>query len=30
MTVTPEASRIVVFSRGTSIGFRGLIPTGGH
>lgn len=30
MTVTPEASRMAVFSRGTSIGSRGLIPTGGH
>lgn len=30
MTVTPDASRIAVLSRGTSIGFRGLIPVGGH
>lgn len=30
VTVTPEASRMAVFRRGTSIGFRGLIPTGGH
>lgn len=30
MTVTPEARRIAVFSNGTSMGFRGLIPTGGH
>lgn len=30
VTVTPEASRMAVFSSGTSIGFRGLIPTGGH
>lgn len=28
--VTPEASRIAVFNRGTSIGFRGKIPVGGQ
>ena len=30
VTVTPEARRIAVFSRGTSRGLRGLIPVGGH
>ena len=30
VTVTPEARRIAVFRRGTSRGFRGLIPVGGH
>lgn len=30
VTVTPDARRIAVFSRGTSRGFRGLIPVGGH
>lgn len=30
VTVIPEARRIAVFRRGTSIGSRGLIPTGGH
>lgn len=30
MTVTPEASRMAVFRSGTSIGSRGLMPTGGH
>lgn len=30
VTVTPEAKRIAVFRRGTSRGFRGLIPVGGH
>lgn len=30
MTVIPEASRIVVFRSGTSMGLSGLIPTGGH
>lgn len=30
MTVTPEARRMAVFNSGTSIGFSGLIPTGGH
>ena len=30
MTVTPEAKRMAVFRSGTSIGFSGLIPTGGH
>lgn len=30
MTVTPDARRMAVFRSGTSIGFRGLIPTGGH
>ena len=28
--MTPEARRIAVFSRGTSRGFRGLTPVGGH
>lgn len=30
VTVTPEARRIAVLSRGTSRGLRGLIPVGGH
>lgn len=30
VTVTPEANRIAVLSSGTSMGSRGLIPTGGH
>ena len=30
VTVTPEAKRMAVLRRGTSIGSRGLIPTGGH
>lgn len=30
VTVTPEASRMAVFSRGTSSGLSGLIPVGGH
>lgn len=30
VTVTPEASRMAVFSSGTSRGLRGLIPVGGH
>lgn len=30
VTVTPEARRMAVFSRGTSIGLIGWIPTGGH
>lgn len=30
VTVTPEASRMAVFSRGTSRGLRGVIPVGGH
>lgn len=30
VTVTPEASRIAVFNKGTSRGLRGLIPIGGH
>lgn len=28
--VAPDESRTAVFSSGTSIGFRGLIPVGGH
>ena len=28
--MTPEARRIAVFSRGTSMGFRGFTPVGGH
>lgn len=30
MTVIPEARRMAVLSSGTSMGSRGLIPTGGH
>lgn len=30
MTVIPEARRTAVFRRGTSSGFSGLIPVGGH
>lgn len=30
VTVTPEASRMAVFRSGTSKGFRGLMPMGGH
>lgn len=30
VTVTPEASRMAVLRRGTSRGFRGVIPVGGH
>lgn len=30
VTVTPEASKMAVFSSGTSIGSSGLMPTGGH
>lgn len=30
VTVKPEASSTIVFSRGTSNGFRGTIPLGGH
>lgn len=28
--VAPDESRTAVFSSGTSIGFSGLIPVGGH
>lgn len=27
---TPDANRMAVLSRGTSVGFRGLIPAGGQ
>lgn len=30
VTDTPEASRTAVFNSGTSNGFSGLIPVGGH
>lgn len=30
VTVTPDAKRTAVFSRGTLNGFKGLIPVGGH
>ena len=30
VTVTPEASRTAVFSRGTSNGFRVVMPVGGQ
>lgn len=30
VTVTPEARRTAVFSRGTSNGFKGVIPEGGQ
>lgn len=30
VTVTPDASRTAVFSRGTSKGSRGVIPVGGQ
>lgn len=30
MIDTPEANSTDVFSRGTSRGFRGVIPAGGH
>jgi hypothetical protein len=30
VTVTPDASRIAVFSRGICIGLKGVIPVGGH
>lgn len=30
MTVTPDASRIAVFSKGICIGLNGEIPIGGH
>lgn len=30
VTVMPEASRMAVLSRGTSSGFRGAMPVGGH
>ena len=30
VTVTPEARRMAVFSSGTSMGFSGLMPVGGH
>lgn len=30
MTVTPEAKRTAVFSRGTSNGSKGVIPVGGQ
>lgn len=30
VTVTPEANRMIVFSRGTWMGLKGLIPVGGH
>lgn len=30
VTVTPEASKTAVFSRGTSKGSKGVMPVGGH
>lgn len=30
VTVTPDASNVAVFNKGTLYGFKGLIPDGGH